>query len=342
MEIIRAESRGESGSSGAAHSSLLLRWIRRGRTAFVAALDACGAFEWVALSYLGFSGLLMIGFSKNLSRAGRLLEIHAGVTAAIFALVVSARRSLNAQRGRRPLGRILRVVRDWYPQAVFLYCFEELGALEQLIHRGWRDSWMMGFDHWLTGVNPTVWLQQFVSPIFTDFMQMAYLSYFFFLTILGFVLYIWGADSARGDSPRRYAFWAVMTSSIAGYVIGYTISLFLTVESPHYFLAAAHLIPLDGGLFTRLSDLIEHYGRVHGGAFPSEHVVGSFVALLGAWRYRRRLFWIFLPFFACMCVSTVYVRNHYIADVLAGIVVGWIGFWAAHLLMRLPRACPEN
>jgi membrane-associated phospholipid phosphatase len=316
--------------------------IRRIRAAVVAALDACGAFEWVALSYLGFSGLLMIVFAKHLPRAGRLLEIHASVIVAIFALAISARRSLNANWGRGTFGRILRVVRDWYPQAVFLFCFEELGALEQLIHRGWCDSWMIAFDRWLTGVNPTVWLQRFVTPGFTDFMQMSYLSYFFFLTILGFVLYMWGADSARYNSPRRFAFWAVMTCTLTGYVIGYTISLFVPVESPHYFMATSNLVPLAGGPFTGLSDLIEHYGRVHGGAFPSEHVVGSFIPLLAAWRYQRRLFWIFLPFFVCMCASTVYVRNHYFADVLAGIVVGGIGFWVGRMLMRLPRACPEN
>ena len=114
--------------------------IRRARAGAVAAFDACGAFEWVALSYLGFSGLLMILFHKNLLRAGHLLEIHASVVAIIFALVISARRSLNAKWGQGLFGRILRVVRDWYPQAIFLFCFEELGALEQLVHQGWREA----------------------------------------------------------------------------------------------------------------------------------------------------------------------------------------------------------
>ncbi len=342
MEIIGADVTGKLEPADSERSFSLRQWIRQVRAAMVAALDSCGAFEWVALSYLGFSGVLMILFWKNLPRAGRLLEIHAGVMTAIFALVASARRSLRANWGPGPMGRALRVIRDWYPQAVFLFCFEELGALAHLIRSGWCDAWMLRFDEWLTGVNPTVWLAQFVSPLLTDIMQMAYLSYFFFLTILGIVLYIWGADSAQDNSPRRYAFWAVMTGSIASYVIGYAISLFVPVESPHFFLATTQLTPLRGGLFTQLSDLIEHYGRVHGGAFPSEHVVGSFVALLGARKYRRQLFWSFLPIFVCMCVSTIYVRNHYVADVLAGIVVGWIGFRAGQWLMRSAGACPEN
>jgi membrane-associated phospholipid phosphatase len=70
---------------------------------------------------------------------------------------------------------------------------------------------------------------------------------------------------------------------------------------------------------------------VHGAAFPSLHVAGSFVALLGAREYARRLFWIFLPFFAAMCVSTVYGRYHYVADIFGGLLIGAMGFWLAQM-----------
>jgi membrane-associated phospholipid phosphatase len=103
-----------------------------------------------------------------------------------------------------------------------------------------------------------------------------------------------------------------------------------------------HLPPLAGGPATGLINFIEGWGRVRGGAFPSAHVSGSFVALLGAWRYRRYLFWVFLPFFIAMCVSTIYCRYHYIADVLAGILVGAIGFVLAERLMIVPGANPAE
>ncbi|HXQ98162.1 MAG TPA: phosphatase PAP2 family protein [Candidatus Limnocylindrales bacterium] len=316
------------------------RHIQRVRVAAHAILEACGAFEWVALSYLGLSGLLMIVFCKHLPRAGRLLAIHSGFTAAVVGLVTSGRKSTTLFVKRSSFARFLQGARDWYPQAVFLFCFEELGALAHVLHRGWCDAWFLAFDRWLMGVYPTVWLAQFARPALTEFMQIAYLSYFFYLTILCIFLYCLGPDSHSLEHSGLRAFWAVMTSSMAAYAIGYVISILLPAESPYFFLAALHATPLLGGPVTRLSDLIEHIGRVHGGAFPSEHVAGSLVALLGAWRYRRGLFWIFLPFFACMCVSTVYVRNHYIADVLGGLIVGWIGFQIGHWLMQLPGSCP--
>jgi len=321
--------------------SAVSRVVHRVRASAIALLDACGAFEWVAASYLGLSGLLMMIFAKNLPRAARLLSIHGGFIAAVLALAFFGRKSQPATEDRTALARFLQAVRIWYPQAVFLFCFEELGALMHLTYGGWRDKWLLAFDRWLTGVYPAVWLAHIARPALTDFMHFAYLTYFFYLIILALILYFRGPDSRLGRDANHFAFWSVMTGSMAAYAIGYTISIFFPIESPYFSLAALHLPPLHGGPFTFLSDLIERFGRVHGGAFPSEHVAGSFVALLGTWKYQRKLFWIYLPLFVCMCASTVYVRNHYIADVLAGLVTGAVGFWMGERLMRLPGANPE-
>jgi membrane-associated phospholipid phosphatase len=314
--------------------------VERARAAVIGFLEGCGAFEWVAFSYLGFSGFLMMLFWRNLPRVGKVISIHVGFIAGVITLVAAARRPTLRSPGVTKSGRVLQVMRDWYPQVVFLFCFEELGPLAQMVRKGWCDQWLLRFDLRLVGVQPAAWFARIARPALTDFMQMAYLSYFFFLTILAIVLYRSGADIVSDGQPPRFSFWAVMTSSMVAYAIGYVFSIFFPVESPYYSLAVLHLPPLHGGPFTWLSDLIEHFGRVHGGAFPSEHVAGSFVALLGAWRYRRRIFWCFLPFFACMCVSTVYVRNHYVADVIGGLITGAGGFWIGHLLMRLRGVYP--
>jgi membrane-associated phospholipid phosphatase len=316
--------------------------VQRVRAAVVGFLEGCGAFEWVALSYLGLSGFLVMLFWRNLPRAGRLLSIHFAFMAGVIGLLAATRRAALTNAAGTRWARVLQAVRDWYLQAVFLFCFEELGSLAHLVRKGWCDEWLLRFDHWLLGENPAVLFARIARPALTDFMQMAYLSYFFYLTILAIALHRSGADSSENGQPKRFAFWAVMTSSMVAYSIGYVVSTFFPVESPYYSLAALHLPPLHGGPFTWLSDLIEHFGRVHGGAFPSEHVAGSFVALLGAWRYRRRMFWSFLPFFICMCVSTVYVRNHYVADVIGGLVTGAAGFWIGQRLMRLRGACPAD
>src|ERR1700690_1427752 len=133
-----------------------------------------------------------------------------------------------------------------------------------------------------------------------------------------------------------------MTSpSVAHYSV-YIIAVLFPIESPYYTLAGINSAPLNGGYLTATIGLIEHFGRVHGAAFPSAHVAGSMVAVVASWRYRRWLFWVCLPFFICMCVATVYGRYHYVADVLAGIAVGTIGFAAGSWLMKQNGALAET
>ena len=305
-----------------------------------------GAFEWVALAYLGLSGVLMIGFRFRLPNAPMHICIH--FTAAVLIVAFSNSAHFAGFGQARPrVVRGARWVRDWYPQAVFLFCFEELQILVHLVQPAWQDPLLIRFDLWLTGTNPAVWFSGIATPALNELMQAAYLSYFFFLTILGALLYrraraMSGVGQFEAAETETRAYWAVMTSSMVAYAIGYLISILFPIEAPYYSMAALHLPELRGGAATALINLIEHFGRVRGGAFPSAHVSGSFVALLGAWKYRRRMFYIFLPLFLAMCTSTVYGRYHYVADVLAGIAVGAIGIWAGHKLMALSGAMPPS
>jgi membrane-associated phospholipid phosphatase len=307
----------ELDAAGNDEESFASRMCARFAAAWREMAGACGAFEWVALCYLAVSGMLIAAFHKNLAAPALHLALRVTIAAAIFAICVAARRSRSGA---------IRFARHWYPQALFLFCFEELHHIVHVIFPGWFDRYLIGFDYRLTGVNPTVWLQQFARPWLNDFMQMAYLTYFFYLIVLGAILF---------RTKNEHAFWSVMTGSIAAYSIGYLIALLFPIESPYHTLRALHTVELEGGFFTSLIGVIEKLGRVHGAAFPSAHVCGSFVAVLGAWRYRRWLFWVYLPLFLCMMVATVYGRYHYVADVFAGLLTGAIGFWLGEKLVRL-------
>src|SRR2546429_3395025 len=50
--------------------------------------------------------------------------------------------------------------RHWYPHLFFLFCFEEMGWLVHLVNPGWEDTKLLAFDHWLTGANPSLWLER--------------------------------------------------------------------------------------------------------------------------------------------------------------------------------------
>lgn len=297
-----------------------------------AAWAACGAFEWIALGYLALSSMLITLFAENLTNPGRLLATQASVGVLILTLCAwEARGRVHWGTGKNGsvTSRFWHFWRHWYPHLFFLFCFEEMGRLVHLVNPGWEDARLLALDRWLTGVNPSLWFEQFAHPALTEFMEFSYFTYFLYLLILGGILY------CQRDFK---SYWGVMTYSAVGYVLGYVIAMFFPVQSPWFTLAGMWHGELTGGPFTALIAFIEKCGRVHGAAFPSQHVAGVTAALWGAWRHRRWLFWIFLPCVVCMCVSTVYVRNHYLADVLGGIVTGTLGYAVGYWIVKSQEA----
>lgn len=284
---------------------------------------ACGAFEWVTFAYLAWLNGMVLAFHRNLPHAGLFFVAHFWVLLAIVSLAWAAAHSRS---------QVVRFARNWYPLPLYIGFFEELRGLVHIIFPGWFDHWLIAFDFNLAGVHPSVWLERFASPALNDFMQFSYMTYFLYLVILPAILYA---------QREHLAFWTVMVSTAIAHYSVYVISILFPIESPHYALASLELKPLEGGGLTSLIGIIERFGRVHGAAFPSAHVAGSTVALLAARRYRPWLFWVCLPFFVSMCVATVYGRYHYIADVLAGIVVGAAGFEAGTRLMARKGSLPE-
>lgn len=288
---------------------------------------ACGAFEWMAFTYLGLSSTLISFFAQNLAHPWRLLGAQAFVAMLLLILcrVQASAAASEAVHGVSFSSRWWHFWRHWYPHLFFLFCFEELAHLMTLYTPHWQDAKLIAFDYWLTGVHPTIWLEQFATTPRNEFMQLVYLSYFTYLLILGGILYV-----------RRewHAYWSVMTYSMVGYTIGYVIAMFFPIESPWFAMAGSWKAPLAGGPVTATVSFIEHFGRVRGAAFPSEHVAGATAALWGAWRFRRYLFWVLLPVFLCMCVSTIWGRYHYVADVFAGMATGTTGFVIGSWIMQ--------
>jgi len=288
---------------------------------------ACGAFEWLALGYLLSTSVLIAVFAANLRYPFRLLAVNALAATIILTLCVVQARSAARRDFSRPSFSYdwWHFWRHWYPHLFFLFCFEELAFLMTLVTPAWQDRKLIAFDYWLTGVHPSVWLEQFATPFRNDVMQLVYFTYFAYLLIVGLALYL------RRDW-RGY--WSVMTYSMAGYMIGYFIAMSFPIEAPWFAMAGWWKEPLHGGPFTAMMGFIEHYGRVRGAAFPSAHVTGATAALWGAWKYRRWLCWTLLPLYVGMCASTVWGRYHYCADVLGGIITGTLGYLIGGWIME--------
>jgi PAP2 superfamily len=111
---------------------------------------------------------------------------------------------------------------------------------------------------------------------------------------------------------------------VLSYLICYTVFVLFPTEGPSYTIANQHTLCVPGaGPFHWIVRLIQQNAGVHGNAFPRAHVAGSVVALIFACRHTRKLGFLLTPL-VILCLGAVYDRYHYLADVIAGLVVGAI------------------
>ena len=68
--------------------------------------------------------------------------------------------------------------------------------------------------------------------------------------------------------------------------------------------------------------------------FPSGHTEIPLITLWLAYRFKRRLFWVYLPIVMGLVCSTVYLRYHYVIDVIAGMALAGIVILLARRVER--------
>ena len=77
-------------------------------------------------------------------------------------------------------------------------------------------------------------------------------------------------------------------------------------------------------------------------AMPSMHLAATLVVSLAAVRANRGLRWLAIVYPVAMGLALVYLGEHYVVDVLAGAVVGYVGWRVSDALLRSGRVSPSD
>ena len=229
----------------------------------------------------------------------------------------------------RNRNRWFRFAHDWYPIFLFILIFEEIARLSLAFVTSWQDPVILRIEQSLFSIPPSVWLARFKSIFFVELMEFGYFTFYWLLPVVGGLLYsgIWRAVTLESADDPRQPFRQWMDALALGYLVCYTFFLFFPTESPARTLASLHGTQAAGGPFRWLVHIIQTNGGVHGNAFPSGHIMASFVSLLAAWKWKPRLGrWLTVPVLL-MCAGAVYDSYHYVLDVIAGALIGAAAFW---------------
>lgn len=197
------------------------------------------------------------------------------------------------------------------PVITVLLVFDSMTELTVGVNPGDIDYKLIRADYWLLGLYPTVWVERVVTPVITEILQLGYTSYYFLPVILGITLKVRGRNSEFDNSLALIILCFYL--SYVGYVI-------FPALGPRYVMNHLQTVPLQGvALYEYINDFLNAVEGIKRDAFPSGHTAITLVVLHLAFRYERRLFYIFLPLVILLITATVYCRYHYLVDVLAGI-----------------------
>lgn len=219
------------------------------------------------------------------------------------------------------------IVRDWSPFLVILLMYYSLwGDATHLLVTKDLDTDLIAWDQYLFGMQASVALQPWVSPPLTVWMEISYVFHVVNGPLVACFVYLW--------RPRE-RFREMMTGVVVVTFLGLIGYLLVPAIGPMYTLKDQYTVPLTVPLdiVNRQMEFMD-FARIRRDVFPSLHVGISFLVWLYAFRNSRRLFWILSPLVLSLFVSTIYLRYHYLVDVVAGLILAPLCFFLANSLFK--------
>jgi membrane-associated phospholipid phosphatase len=262
------------------------------------------------IAYISIITTLVLIFSTRIGFWRQLIALHA---LGVIVVILIAKWE---QRARvKPSRRVAHLLRGWYPVALIPITYSELRYLIPLFHPRDYDLELAAIDYRIFGVHPTIWLERFTWPLLTETLQIIYATYYFFPIVLGAVLW----RSGRFD---RYHFWVFIVAF--GFYLSYLGYIAVPATGPRFLplIKEAQTFPLRGvWLFEGLRATLDEAEGITRDCFPSGHTEITLLVLYYARKFHRRTFWYLLPLGSALIYSTVYLRYHYVVDIIAGALV---------------------
>jgi membrane-associated phospholipid phosphatase len=219
------------------------------------------------------------------------------------------------------------ILRDWFPFLFILLMYYSLwGDATLLMVTTDRDQALIALDQRLFGFQASLVLQRMISPGMTAWMAFAYFYHIINIPLVACFLYVW-----RPRARFREMMSGLMVVSFFG-LLGY---LLVPAIGPMYTLRNQYTVPLHQAMwvFNREVDFMD-FARIRRDVFPSLHVAISFVVWLYAYRNSKKLFWILSPLVLSLWLSTLYLRYHYLIDVVAALILAPLCYLLANWLFR--------
>lgn len=204
----------------------------------------------------------------------------------------------------------------WYPETYYL----NHGTLLPLL-----DPFFDKLDIQLFDCTPAMVFSKLIPYAwFSEIMYFAYFSYFLIYIYIVCLFFFKYHDE----------FYQTVFTILCSFFIFYLIFIFVPVEGPQFYWKYPDNQVPDGYLFSKLMRFTQQMGEKPTGAFPSSHVGMTliYLRLLFKAKNDRKSFWIILPVALLLFCSTVYIKAHYLVDVVAAFIITPGIYWISQKL----------
>jgi membrane-associated phospholipid phosphatase len=244
-------------------------------------------------------GIILVHL-EDIPNVGIVLGIHIGFILAIIGLRHWKDTSVSI------------FVKRWYPFVILGLSFGQLPHIIPYIYTQDIDHVLMQLDLSLFGVHPTVWFEQFHWPPFTEFLQIVYITFYFLPAIIMAKLLI----QKDYVEFRKFRFVFFM-----GFFLSYIGYLLFPAIGPRFTLQQFQSFPLEGVLLTQwIQNTLNTLEQINRDAFPSGHTMMTVLCWIYAWKYSKKLAYVYTFITIFMITATIYLRYHYVVDVIGGII----------------------
>lgn len=254
----------------------------------------------VTILFLSFLSVLTVIFYEDVPKAPFLITLYS-------ILIISQVIIIRFKDRGRFMGLLYDLI---FPIICVIAIFDSLEWLVHYVNPKDIDPILIRLDYIIFGNHPTVILEAITNPLLTDILQLAYTSYYFLPVTLGIML----LRNNQKEEFNRSLFLILFCFylSYLGYIL-------MPALGPRFTINHLQSIELKGLLVAEpIQRLLNELEGIKRDAFPSAHTAIALVVLYLSYRFKRRLFHVFLPIVVALIFSTVYCRYHYVVDILAG------------------------
>jgi len=262
--------------------------------------------------------LLAIIFFPKIENAANWILINIFIIASIVT-IAAADVKLNA-------GRLFRLFRRVCLAPLVYFIYSQAHVYIHAVNPHDYDLLLITWDKFFFGLNPTQWLNSISFPVLTEYLQFSYITYFFMPLLHGIELHLKNRDNDFNEFSRKV---------ILAFYLSYILYFILPAIGPRFTLHDFSQINLElPGIWLTIffRDFVNSGGGIPLGTLtpevfvnrdcmPSGHTWITVVNIYLAFRYRSHFRWVFFVLGTSLIVATIYLRYHYVVDVIAGILL---------------------